>query len=346
MITRFLLFVCALSVAYPSCILAALADSARTIRNGHDLLAAPGGEATASAVISKGIDQTLTNSDLLLVQLPWSPTQTNLPALANWISTIAHRHQRTLAIAVDWQEPVRTRLLGAGKNPWRFANDRTRRLFLHSVTETASTYHPDYFVLGVEVNYYYAHLFPEDFAGFVQTFRAAKAQIKQVSPQTKVLVTFQYELMTGRDQSWSASPDFTPISAFGDELDLVGISAYPFLAGLKAADVSSRYFEALQTVHKPKAIFETSWPTPTHGAQREQAQYLERLLPICNVMRMRLLIWTATTDTTESPPSSDGDIHLHQSDWMKFLGLWELNCSPKQAVRVWQQWKPSDLHHP
>jgi hypothetical protein len=285
----------------------------------------PQGTATAPELIGKGISLTLENSDHMLVQLPWNPGQTNLAELASWIAGIAHEHHKHLTIAVDWQEATRTGVLAGKTNPWRFADDATRRQFIDSVTAAAKNHRPDYFVVGVEVNYY-ARLFPDDFKSFVETYRETKAKIKEVSPATKVLVTFQYEALRERK-------NFDIIRSF--DLDILGIATYPHLVGVKPGDVSAKYFAALDAFKMPVGFFETSWPR-----QEQQVEYAQRILQTCRDLDARLLIWTATTDT-EALPAVEADRKKFEveANWMRYLGLWTVDGKAKPAAKVWQQWR-------
>lgn len=280
----------------------------------------PQGAATPPDLIGKGIGLTLENSDHMLVQLPWSPAQTNLAELASWIAGIAHEHHKHLTIAVDWQEATRVRVLG---KPWRFTDEATRRQFITSLADAAQRHRPDYFVVGVEVNYYARSA---DFLSFIETYRQTRAKIKEVSPETKVLVTFQYEALREHN-------NFDVIKSF--DLDILGIATYPHLAGVKPRDVSTKYFSALDAFKMPVGFFETSWP-----GQDGQAEYARQILPTCRDLDARLLIWTATTDTEALPEvEADRTKFEVEANWMRHLGLWTLDGKPKPAAAIWQQWR-------
>jgi hypothetical protein len=289
----------------------------------------PYGRVTPQPLIDRAVQLTLDASDHLLVQLPWSPEHQDLADQAAWIAGIARDNHRRLTIAVDWQEPRRQDVLGATTRPWRFADPAVRDAFLRSVAAAAERFHPDYFVLAVEVNYY-ARTHPGDFRAFVEVFRAARGRIRQSSPDTRVLVTFQYELLSGKDRSWKVAADVSPVQAFGDDLDVVGIATYPHLAGIHGAELTSDYFSTLDKFgNRPWGIFETSWPTI--GGDAEQAEYLRRLLAVCRDRSAKVLIWTGTVDSAGT-------------GWMDHLGLFTSAGEPKRAVEEWKRW--GGMSHP
>ncbi len=298
----------------------------------------PQGEATERKTIERGIGLTVEGSDHLLVQLPWSPTQPEVAARANWIASIAREHGRSLAIAVDWMEATRDLVLGGRAAPWRFSDRANRDRFVEAVEEAAKKHQPEYFLLGVEVNYY-AFANPEDFRAFVDVYRAARARVRAASPRTRCLVTFQFELLSGRDAARGAKVDPGPIHAFGPDLDLLGIATYPHLAGLKPGEVSSAYFDQLAVLDRPFGIFETSWPSLGPWTEVDQEVYLRRILEVCDRRSARLLIWTATTDTA-GIPEVEGDRRAFEAEagWMRSLGLWRLDGGRKAAVATWEEW--------
>ncbi len=298
----------------------------------------PLGEATERNAIERGVGLTVEGSDHLLVQLPWSPTRPEVAGRANWIASIARGHGRRLTIAVDWMEATRDLVLGGRAAPWRFSDRSTRERFVEAVEEAAKRHQPEYFILGVEVNYY-AFANPEDFREFVGAYRAAPERIRAASPRTRCLVTFQYELLSGRDVERGAKGDSGPVRAFGPDLDLLGIATYPHLAGLKPGDVSAAYFHQLAALDRPFGIFETSWPSSGPWTEVDQDVYLRRILEVCDRRSARLLIWTATTDTA-GIPEVGGDRRAFEAEagWMRSLGLWRLDGGRKTVVTTWKEW--------
>jgi len=291
-------------------------------------------EAEAEQLAPLGVGLTVEHSDHIVVQLPWSPHQhDSLPELANWMSGIARKHGKALTIAIDWQEPTRRGVLGGTAQPWRFDETSTQASYLEAAAETTRRYQPDNFILGVEVNYY-ARTQPTDFAAFVELYRTARSQIQAISPHTRVLVTFQYELLAGLDPGWPGRGDTSPIDAFGNDLDLLGIASYPHLTGMSADKYDINYLSLLDQYPRPWGIFETSWPTGASDAA--QSVYLERLLRVCQTRRAQLLVWTATMDTADLPATTENNEEfVRAADWMRRLGLWTRTGEPKRAVAIW-----------
>ncbi len=287
--------------------------------------------AEAERLAPLGVGLTLAHSDVLQVQVPWYPGSDAVQQAA-WISGIAREHNRPLVIALDWQDPSRRAL--AGGDDWRFSDTAVQAVFLRDAQELVRRYQPAYLVLGVEVNYY-ARLQPDDFAAFVALFRRVRAVLPS---GTTALVTFQYELLTGRDPHWPGGPEEAPLRALTGALDLLGLSVYPHLGGVHDGELPDGYFAVARRLQESTGsqwgIFETSWPTADGDAA--QAEYLRRLLVQADNNGLRLLIWTATMDTAELPSTmADAAAFAAAGDWMRHLGLFTRAGQAKRAVADW-----------
>ena len=104
-------------------------------------------------IITTGIDRTINYSDILVAQVPWSATDSNIAKNSQWIARIAKKHRRRLIIALDWLEPARKSLRDKKKSYWSFTDSEISQLFISTVLKAARTHNPNYFLLGVEVNY-------------------------------------------------------------------------------------------------------------------------------------------------------------------------------------------------
>ncbi len=298
----------------------------------------PMGEKTPDPIIKAGIGRTIQSADHMLVQLPWRPNGPDVVAMATWIGTIAREQRRTLTVAVDWQDATRTALFESKAHPWSWRDASTRDAFVAMARQVAATYQPANFVLGVEANYH-AHLAPESFAGFVEAYRAAREAVKTASPATNVLVTFQYEFITGRDRHWNVKANLDPVRAFGDQLDVLGVSVYPHLAGLSPGEVDAAYFNDAAALQLPVAIFETAWPSVAPWTAADQAEYARRVLDAAAAHRMALVVWTSTTDSMHLPQvEADRDQFDAAANWMRFLGLYTIEGGDKPAAATWRAW--------
>lgn len=296
------------------------------------------GRETSDELIGKSIGQTISLSDHILVQLPWSPMHPDVAAGAAWMSGIARQHARGLTIAMDWMEPSRDRLRDSGQKAWNFNSEETRDAFVRSAVDCARMYHPEYLVLGVEVNYF-SYSDPAGFRDFVTAYERAYREVKQASPTTKVLVTFQYEVLMGLDREWTATAGMEPVHAFGPLLDVTGLSTYPFLAGHEnERTVSAGYFAPVKTMARPWGIFETSHPTiaPSKSDWEDQAAFAKALLAACTEQGASIVIWCGTTDTHSAPHAVLKATSGQDGRWMANLGLCDIDANPKTVVAAWR----------
>src|SRR5204863_2070098 len=103
----------------------------------------------------------------------------------------------------------------------------------------ADAYHPPILFLGNEINttYYLPHA--ADWPSWVSELGACRDAVHEVSPDTLVFTTFQYEMLiddaanTGFDQppQWAAVDDVAPM------VDGIGFTTYPYFGHDTPADV-------------------------------------------------------------------------------------------------------------
>ena len=207
-----------------------------------------------------------------------------------------------------------------------------RQLFLSSVTDYASMWHPAYLGIGIEMN----SLWEKDPAGFdtfVKLFNEAVPAIKAVSPDTKVFTCFQLEKMKGYTLWRDAPPD--PSRAEWDlvgkfNADLVAFTTYPDLVFKNPADVPADYYTSIaQHVDKPVIFTEIGWhaaasPAGWESSDAEQAAFLTRFLGLVAPLKCPMLIWSFMYDPKAIEPfnsmglySSDGTARPAAALWLK-----------------------------
>jgi hypothetical protein len=276
-------------------------------------------------MVKKEVDYVLNGSDVMTVQLPWSPYSRNLLKQAKWISSLAKDHNKKLIINLDWMERSRNSLLGEG---WSFREPNVKTRFLADALEICKLYNPDYLNLGVEVNFY-GLIDQKGFKDFVQTYNATKLRINQRYTKTKVSVTFQVELLLGRMRDWEKNASLEIIDAFGGNLDILALSTYPHEDENGKLDIQL-LSSFLKSYDKNFGIFEVSVPTNSHN-EIAQSNYLRELLIYLNSNKnCELIVWTAIIDTVPS-----GTIN---SSWSNYLGLINYDLSPKTSWDIWMKW--------
>lgn len=300
----------------------------------------PLGEETPEDLANLGVGITLSNSEHVLVQVPWSPNDPSAFEKAAWMSELARNHEHALTIAFDWMDEDRAGLRDPTSDAWSFESLKVRDSFTSEASAIAAKYQPNFLLLGVEVDFL-AKNRPEEFRNFVSLYQRVYRKIKEESPSTQVSVTFQLESMKemiGHENSLVESPI---VEAFGPLLDILGLSVYPCLSTIHPDDLPIDYFTSVIPPNTPAAIFETSWPT-REDDEKVQTAYVTWLLGIANTISVNPLIWTSTIDgeapskkiTTDSSPACSGPV----SEWNKHLGLWRPDGTPKLAAKTWQDW--------
>ncbi len=219
----------------------------------------------------------------------------------------------------------------AGKN---FTDADVRAAFLSYAKYVAVNYKPQYLALGVEMNQYYQKD-KAGFASFQTLYAQAYDEVKKISPQTQVTVTFQYEDLQGllptADQHF---PDWQLVRAFDPRLDFVAISTYPSFAFASAAAIPADYYTQLAAfTDRPIAIAQMGYasaPDAQHlndGTEQDQAAFLKRALADAAQMRMPFVVWFAAWD-----PSFAKD---NAYNVFRYIGLLRSDGSEKPAWRTW-----------
>jgi hypothetical protein len=287
-------------------------------------------------LVGRGVDLAITYSDLLLVQTPWSPHLDSKRA-AKWLAELSHAHNRMLGISLDWMSESRLTLLESEGGSWSFSNDTVSGRFVRDALALTEAYSPMYLVLGVEVDFLARNL-PEEFRAFVRAYNQAYDLVKASYPEVNVLVTFQYDHLVSDVLNEHPLDDSGVISAFGEKLDLVGLSLYPCQIHSRVQDIPGNYLASAALMDKPVGVFETAWPG-VKDSERLQKEYVAWVLRQSQAHQFSPLVWTSTTDTS---PAEGAPIELQRGDcnmpvalWNKYLGLWRLDGKPKPAAKPW-----------
>ncbi len=229
-----------------------------------------------------------------------------------------------------------------------FADPRIRAAFTNYALRLVREFKPPFLGLASEINTY-ADFHPQDFPNFLSLYREVYDRIKAESPGTKVFVTFQWEELNslipetagGRrpfDVRWDQ------VDAFGERLDLLAISSYPFICFPGADKIPSNYYAKLAARSSlPLAVAEGGYISkdtgPFRGSPRDQTGYLNA---IHGQIGDRLAFWIYLL-------MSDFNLESYarimrgqgQGKYITTLGIFEscglqeANGNPKEALAVW-----------
>ena len=211
------------------------------------------------------------------------------------------------------------------------------------------TFEPRYLGLASEINTY-VDAYPQDFAHFLSLYDETYTAIKQLRPQTRVFVTFQWEDLNNVIPAVSEGRtpyqiNWDQVEAFEPQLDLWVISSYPFIAFRSAAEIPPDYYSPLLArTSKPLAVAEggyTSAPVgPAAGSPEDQVGYLQAIHTQIG-SRLAFWIYLLLTDldlnSYASLMESNGvlDRDIDTLGMFAFVGLQTNEGAAKPALEAW-----------
>jgi hypothetical protein len=253
-------------------------------------------------------------------------------------TALAEEHGLDIFLAIDPTDGSRQRrslaglpddLLGAG-----FSDPAIHDALVDYARYVAETYRPAYLAFGVEMNGYQQH-HPEDFERFVVIYHEAYEVVKEISPETLVFPTFQFEELQGLLPFQDPlPPQWNLISRFEPRLDVLAISSYPDIVFPEADEIPESYYAQLSLyTNRPVAIsgmgFSSSASEEVSEAEAEEAQaaFLRRTLDNAQQLSMPFVIWFVSRD-----PSFTGESALD----LGTSGLIHQDGTPKPSWDIWQ----------
>lgn len=253
-----------------------------------------------------------------------------------------------LVYAIDPTDPVvereRVANLPASVSPADgFANQNLRNAFVGYARYVVQNYHPEYLVLGVEVNMLRSRN-PAQFQEFVSLYNEAYDAVKEVRPETKVFPTFQLEDLEG-NLGEVHPPEWQALEAFQGRMDVLGISTYPYLADLRTADdLRADYYTQLREHWQGEIlVVETGYASAPVAGERlvgteaDQDAFLQRLLSDAEKAGFSGVIWRAALDPQYAGAGAIAVFHD--------IGLRKGDGSNKAAWSTWETWslRPLEL---
>lgn len=254
-------------------------------------------------------------------------------------TALAKEHGLDIFVAIDPTDGSRQRdrlaglpdeLLGAG-----FSDPLVHQALIDYARYLAETYQPRYLAFGVEINGYQQH-HPEDFERFVVIYHEAYEAVKELSPDTLVFPTFQFEELQGRLPFQNPlPPQWNLISRFEPRLDVLAVSSYPDILYPEAGSIPDSYYQQLSLYSsRPVAISGMGYTsrarddTTATEAEGAQAGFVRRTLDNAQQMGMPFVIWFVGQD-----PSFTGESALDLSN----SGLVRQDGTQKPASEVWEE---------
>lgn len=183
-----------------------------------------------------------------------------------------------------------------------WTNEFTKNAYKNMVLSFALQTQPPYFFVDSENDFYFKDN-PNDFTQWVAFYEDLYDEIKNVSPQTKIGVSFQFEHISGKGilngwnlAQWQAMQAYNP-----SKVDIWGFTVYPFFANVNVSQIQNNYLDELFAManDKPVAIVETGWPaesyadfpTPWTSSEAQQDLYVDKLFELIEGKNVEILQW-------------------------------------------------------
>jgi len=180
-----------------------------------------------------------------------------------------------------------------------FSNPVVRAAYVKTATELARL-KPVYLCLATEINFLALQRLPE-YLHFASLYKEAYRAVKQISPTTRVFVTFQWEwvrILDAREPDRIAEHSKV-IDIFRPELDVAGFTTYPAPFHETPAQLPPNYYTWMFRhigPHEPVMLMEIGWPTSGTGNEAEQLSFLRRLPELLKGINLIGLEWALLHD--------------------------------------------------
>jgi hypothetical protein len=272
--------------------------------------------------IKNAVQHTLENSSIIIAQIHWSPHDSSFFHNVAWYFTLAKDHGKSFMIAIDWQKVDRSGTNGG----WSFEDKATANLFKKDMIRLLNAYNPDYFNLGVEVNYY-ALTSSEGFIAFASVFRELKKELKKNKSELKVGLSYQLELLYGHHNEWNETNSLATLDNLLGDVDYLGISTYPnMVSKQKQSDMlfSTMYLDSISMKYSlPIGISETAASSKLYNEEQRKS-YIKTIFQKASDLNLKFVIWGSMID-------GNGD-----KVWSDKIGLLSNDGKPKNEFSLWK----------
>jgi len=180
-----------------------------------------------------------------------------------------------------------------------FANPVIREAFKDAARELARL-RPPYLCLATEINFLALQRLDE-YLRFASLYKEAYREVKRISPETAVFVSFQWEWVRILDakELHRIKEHSKVIDIFRPELDVVGLTTYPSPFHASPAELPPDYY-AWMSHHIRKTdevlFMEVGWPTTGTGSEEEQVAFIQRLPELLQGINISVVAWALLHD--------------------------------------------------
>ena len=189
------------------------------------------------------------------------------------------------------------------KGKLTFENDKVHLPFIQAALELAKL-KPPYLCLATEINFL-AFKDIKEYLVFAHVYKKIYPEIKKISPDTKVFVSFQWDFfhIMARDEPDRIREHSKLIEVFRPELDVVALTSYPSDHFPSVEAIPDDYYaNVFNHVTKSEEIMfmEIGWPTTGEGSDDSQVAFINRMPELMSTVEPRLLAWSLLHDVRMS----------------------------------------------
>ncbi len=207
----------------------------------------------------------------------------------------------------------------------------------------AARYKPEFLGLASEINSLAARGDPELYAAVKLMCDRLAPSIREISPATRVFVSFQVDEAWARVPGLPSRVDHFELTRDFD-IDVLGLSSYPSFFFEDPSEIPPDYFSRLMAASgKPVLVAEGGWSSDPTGkgetaeSLAAQARFIERFFVLVESVQPELVILLLFADLdleawkAVAPPNSDPErVRPFIS-----MGLARDDLSPKPALNIW-----------
>ncbi len=211
-----------------------------------------------------------------------------------------------------------------------FSNTGIKKGF-NTVVRQLAGLKPEYLCLATEINTLaYGNI--REYAAFAALYKEAYREVKKISPETKVFVSFQWDLAYIHDakEPNRIRSHTRLIDLFRPELDVFAITSYPAPLYETPADLPANYYSSIFRHVKPGTeihIMEIGWPTSGAGSKTEQKDFIDRLPKLLAGCKAKAVCWSLLHDVKH--PAFNDDLNT--------TGLYTIRGAAKPGLDAFKQ---------
>ena len=159
-----------------------------------------------------------------------------------------------------------------------------------------------YLCLATEINFL-AFKDIREYINFAAIYKRLYAEVKKISPDTKVFVSFQWDyfyIMDKRDSAPSKIKENSKlIDIFRPELDVAAFTSYPSDHFRSPDAIPANYYERIyEHINRSDEVMfmEIGWPTTGKGNDATQVEFIQRLPALMAKIKPKVVAWSLLHD--------------------------------------------------